>query len=63
MEKLEDRARVALQKFFDSGDGINSVEILQYLDRKGYLELVGGTSKSGPAYRVTEAGKNFITDE
>jgi len=35
-------------------------EAVREAENLGYLELVGGTPKSGPAYKITEKGNEFL---
>lgn len=65
---LEERAKMLLKEmkkhiFVENiskkGREYYSVDVLDFLKRNKYLELVGGTPKSGPRYNITNEGYIF----
>jgi len=70
---LERRTKMVLRDYFydevsvvSDRDGINSItakpflEAWAYAEKKKYIELAGGTPKSGPRYGYTKEGLDFM---
>ena len=64
---LEKKAKVLLKNYYEGKDSYYNcspgilLKAWDYLKDNGYVVLAGGTSKSGPGYRVTGEGLNFIS--
>ena len=69
---LEERARVLLKVyngelevkagFVSSIFSAQALEASRYIQDNKYLEIVGGTPKSGLGYKITEKGYEFMKD-
>ncbi len=70
---LEERAQIALRNYFheevkienDAGSLLHLEQYLEawaYLEKNKYVNLVGGTPKSGAAYKITKKGLNFMDE-
>lgn len=67
---LEERAQIVLREISNEVEvegRLTGKDFIQYYVRakqlaesKGYLELVGGTPKSGPRYKITDEGYKFM---
>jgi len=67
---LEERAQIALRNYFHGEKLENDVTSLihlqpfvkswAYLEKEGYVVLVGGTPKSGASYKITNKGLEFM---
>jgi hypothetical protein len=71
---LEERAQIAIKNIFYEEAKIENDEIsllhfgpfiesLAYLEKNGYVALVGGTPKSRVSYRITKKGVEFMDKE
>jgi hypothetical protein len=68
---LEKRAQIALRNYFYEEEKIENdghslfslepfVEAWAYLEENEYVTLVGGTPKSGAAYKITKKGLELM---
>lgn len=68
---LEERAQIVLQNYSQGKKGVEGengtfasfqpyLEAWAYLEKNNFVELIGGTPKSGARYRITEEGNNFM---
>jgi hypothetical protein len=69
---LKERSQLVLNNYFNGHGKVRGdkslvsfvpyLEAWEFLEKEGYVNLVGGTPKSGAAYKITEKGLKFMDE-